>query len=512
MNTASKFKASGMMLMIAFLLVLLMCLASGSQTPGGDGNLTNELQWNLLANDGGATVQVSSDGENGAENISTTSAAMFVFDFQNETVPAESEKILMGNDTAKIIKLKADDISNDLLSYAVVQSPKHGMISGTAPNIVYIPDKGYVGNDSIIFSARDQIGNQQNFAISIDVLEFYVPPSVRILSPFDGDIFTAFEDTLSAQIPLRAVASDGPASITISDYFEQYETEIGTEACPIIDDSCSGTDDNCRITMFGDFSAGRHALIARASYSSGRIINSSPITIIVNPPEPIPTISTPLNGEIMTSPADITITSKVDVITEGNTVTNVEYFENSHRLGSAIDNVSPYTFFWENVPSGVYNIQAKATDDMGNVALSPSVMVIVVPPKPLSKSDLAISMKSSPDPAPAGGLLNYVLTLTNRGPDSATDVFVEDYLPTELAFISYKASQGSYEEGLWNVGSLTKYRSAKLVLTVQAPSEDVPGQIANTAYTYGAELDPDNSNNHVTAYTRIRSTSNSSPE
>jgi len=511
MNTASKFKASGMMLMTAFLLVLLMCLASGSQTQGGDGNLTTERQWNLLAN-GGAAIQESAQSESGVENISTTSAAMFVFNFQSETAPAGSEKILMGNDTAKIITLKADDISNDLLSYAVTQPPEHGKISGTAPNIIYIPDKGYVGNDSIVFSARDQIGNQQNIAISIDVLELYIPPSVRILSPFDGDIFTAFEDTLSAQIPIRSIASDAPDSITISDYFEGYETEIGTEACPIADDSCSGTDDNCRITMFGDFLAGRHALIARATYGSGRIINSSPITIIVNPPEPIPTISTPLNGEIITSPADITITSKVDVISEDNTVTNVEYFENSHRLGNAIDNVSPYTFFWENVPSGVYNIQAKATDDLGNVALSPRVMVIVVPPKPLSKSDLAISMKSSPNPAPAGGLLNYVLTLTNRGPDSATDVVVENYLPTELTFISYKASQGSYEEGLWNVGSLTKYRSAKLVLTVQAPSEDVPGQIANTAYVYGAELDPDNSNNHVTAYTRIRSASNSSPE
>ncbi len=360
---------------------------------------------------------------------------------------------------------------------------------------------------TIVFNVQDQIGNLQNITISIDVIELYHQPSVRILSPFDGDIFTAFEDTLSAQIPLRAAASGGPDSITFSDYFEGFETEIGTESCPT-----TGGDD-CRVTMFGDFSAGRHALIARASYSTQaeslihHLSRSSSIR-----PSPLRGLSTPLDGEIFTSPAEITITAKVDVITEGNGIANVEYFENSHLLGSAIDNVSPYTFVWEGVTPGVYNLQARATDDMGNVALSPSVLVVVIPPKPLSKSDLAISMKSSPNPAPAGGLLNYVLTLTNRGPDSATDVVVEDYLPPELTFINYKASQGIYGEGIWNVGSLTKYRSAKLVLTVQAPSEDVPGQLANTAYVYGAELDPDNSNNHFTAYTRIRSISNSSPE
>jgi len=38
---------------------------------------------------------------------------------------------------------------------------------------------------------------------------------------------------------------------------------------------------------------------------------------------------------------------------------------------------------------------------------------------------------------------------------------------------------------------------------VQALQDAPLGQIANTAYVYGAEMDPDNSNNHVTMYTKI---------
>ena len=144
-------------------------------------------------------------------------------------------------------------------------------------------------------------------------------------------------------------------------------------------------------------------------------------------------------------------------------------------------------------------------------AMSKPVLVVVVPVKALSKSDLALTMVSSPNPAPTSGLLNYLLTVTNRGPDSATDVTVEDFLPPEMTYRSSKASQGSYESGYWSLGGLTKYRSAKLVLTVQTPSEAAVGQIANTAYVYGAELDPDNSNNHATTYTKIRA-DNVSPE
>jgi uncharacterized repeat protein (TIGR01451 family) len=153
-------------------------------------------------------------------------------------------------------------------------------------------------------------------------------------------------------------------------------------------------------------------------------------------------------------------------------------------------------------------------DDEYNSALSGSVLIVVVPVKPLSKADLAITKMCTPNPVPVGGLMNYLITVTNRGPSSASDVVVEDFLPPGMEFRPpAKASQGSYDEatGLWSVGGLTKYRSAKLVLTMKVPSEVGPGQIANTAYVYGAEVDPDNSNNLATTYTRVRA-ANSSPE
>jgi uncharacterized repeat protein (TIGR01451 family) len=245
-------------------------------------------------------------------------------------------------------------------------------------------------------------------------------------------------------------------------------------------------------------------LTAKAAGTGGNSCPSLPVVITVNPSQPVVRITSPLAGQIFTASEDITITAEV---IDSNPVSSVEFYANSQRLWSAIDNVSPYSFVWEGAKPGVYNLVAKASeypDDPFSTALSEPVLIVVVPIKPLSKSDLALTMSSSSNPAPADGFFNYLLTVTNRGPDSATDVTVQDFLPPELVLISSTASQGDYDDsGIWSLGGLTKYRSARLVLTVQAPSDPSPGQISNTAYVYGAEVDPDNSNNHVVTYTKI---------
>jgi hypothetical protein len=38
-----------------------------------------------------------------------------------------------------------------------VTNPTHGTLSGTAPNLIYAPNAGYVGADSFTFKANDRI-------------------------------------------------------------------------------------------------------------------------------------------------------------------------------------------------------------------------------------------------------------------------------------------------------------------------------------------------------------------
>jgi uncharacterized repeat protein (TIGR01451 family) len=489
-------KVPGAIFKTALLMALFFTVASGSQAPCDNVNQTCEQQWNLRAEVDGSALANDSNEDNMAADLSAFSTATVAFDYLNQSSFIVVQRVITGNDTPKFIKLTANDISNDLLSYTIVSLPSHGNISGTTPSIIYIPDKGYTGNDTINFSVNDQMGKFLNISVEIEVLSLYHPPSVIIRSPQSGEIFTAYAGDDFAEVPIHATASGD-----VVDGIQFYDGLL-----PLDTVLCEDGESNCPATLMWPLEVGTHTIIASATDTMGKTCTSLPVVITVNPHEPSVEISSPSDGQIFTSPSDITITADV---TDSNPISFVEFFANSNRL-TRIDNKSPYAFVWKDAKPGVYNLVAKATDEMGT-AMSKPVLVVVVPVKALSKSDLALTMVSSPNPAPTSGLLNYLLTVTNRGPDSATDVTVEDFLPPEMTYRSSKASQGSYESGYWSLGGLTKYRSAKLVLTVQTPSEAAVGQIANTAYVYGAELDPDNSNNHATTYTKIRA-DNVSPE
>jgi uncharacterized repeat protein (TIGR01451 family)/fimbrial isopeptide formation D2 family protein len=94
-----------------------------------------------------------------------------------------------------------------------------------------------------------------------------------------------------------------------------------------------------------------------------------------------------------------------------------------------------------------------------------------------------------------GGTVNFTVTVTNSGPDTATNVTMSDVLPAGLTYISATPSQGSYDHisGNWSIGTLAK----NAVVTLQV-AESVPagGAWTNTAaVSHSDEFDPVAGNN-----------------
>ncbi|MFM7292884.1 MAG: isopeptide-forming domain-containing fimbrial protein, partial [Planctomycetia bacterium] len=115
------------------------------------------------------------------------------------------------------------------------------------------------------------------------------------------------------------------------------------------------------------------------------------------------------------------------------------------------------------------------------------------------QADLAVEKVVSDNTPKVGDTITYTITVSNRGPDTATNVVVNDNLPAGLIFVSATPSQGSYDAGtgVWAVGTVTTsdFPALVVVATVDRPASGIPQPATNTATVSGTEYDPDTSNN-----------------
>ncbi|TAK01407.1 MAG: DUF11 domain-containing protein, partial [Candidatus Manganitrophaceae bacterium] len=112
-------------------------------------------------------------------------------------------------------------------------------------------------------------------------------------------------------------------------------------------------------------------------------------------------------------------------------------------------------------------------------------------------ADLALTMKASPDPVKVGGRLTDVVTVTNLGPASATEVIAILTLPSEGTLLSIAADQGGCDPaGRCTLGTLAAGAQATITLEMTVSSV---GPIVSAAHVAGREADPDVSNNEATA-------------
>ncbi len=114
------------------------------------------------------------------------------------------------------------------------------------------------------------------------------------------------------------------------------------------------------------------------------------------------------------------------------------------------------------------------------------------------QADLVLS-KSVDNPTPnVGDTITYTITLSDNGPDSATDVVVSDLLPSGLLFLDATASEGIYDPlaGLWTVGTVVTTVPQTLLIRAEVIS---PGSTVNTAtITHADQFDPNTANNTAT--------------
>jgi hypothetical protein len=90
--------------------------------------------------------------------------------------------------------------------------------------------------------------------------------------------------------------------------------------------------------------------------------------VYTNPMATVPTVvlSLPVNGASYIAPATFSLAATVTA--NGHTITQVQFYNGATLLGTAA--TAPYSFSWNNVSAGTYNLSATAVYDSGSTVSS----------------------------------------------------------------------------------------------------------------------------------------------
>ncbi|QYA25198.1 DUF4082 domain-containing protein [Gramella sp. MT6] len=225
------------------------------------------------------------------------------------------------------------------------------------------------GNYELSAIATDDLnGTTVSEIVNITVAEpLNTPPTAVITAPLNNEIFTS-----PADIILAADATDADGSVTSVEFFEGSNS-LGTD---------SDGSDGWSVTWNG-VTAGSYALTAVATDNGLETTTSEIINITVESPNVLPTvaITSPLNNETFTAPADIIITA--DATDADGSVSSVEFFEGSNSLGTDLDGSDGWSVNWNGVTAGSYALTAVATDDALETTTSEIINITVEDPNQL---------------------------------------------------------------------------------------------------------------------------------
>jgi hypothetical protein len=104
----------------------------------------------------------------GSLNSNTATVSITVNEV-NDAPTATNQAVSTDEDTLKGITLVATDPDRDSLTYAIVQQPSNGSLSGSPPNVTYTPNANFNGSDSFTFRASDGTVNSNTATVSITV-------------------------------------------------------------------------------------------------------------------------------------------------------------------------------------------------------------------------------------------------------------------------------------------------------------------------------------------------------
>jgi MYXO-CTERM domain-containing protein len=179
---------------------LALSSSAGSVAPGASAELiATATPAGLPSGTYRRRVTIASD-----DSDTPTHQVDVVLTVDNPNAPsAAGASLVVVRDTPAPVLLGGSDADGDPLTWAIIVEPQHGVLTGTAPALTYIPDAGYLGPDAFAFVASDGERSSAPAMILLDVQRSRLGPPVA-----DPDDLILDEDTPGTLI-LTATDPDG---------------------------------------------------------------------------------------------------------------------------------------------------------------------------------------------------------------------------------------------------------------------------------------------------------------
>ncbi|MCP4472032.1 MAG: tandem-95 repeat protein, partial [Gammaproteobacteria bacterium] len=129
---------------------------------------TGAVTWtpeNGVPTSGAVTLTVT-----GGEGASDTEVFTIAVTAVNDPPVANNYAFTIDEDTSVMVVLSGEDIEGDELSCSVLTQPASGVLSGTAPNLTYLPDSNFYGDDSFTFKVNDGLLDSEIATVSITIV------------------------------------------------------------------------------------------------------------------------------------------------------------------------------------------------------------------------------------------------------------------------------------------------------------------------------------------------------
>jgi photosystem II stability/assembly factor-like uncharacterized protein len=181
------------------------------------------------------------------------------------------------------------------------------------------------------------------------------PPTVFVPNIAGGPFFPE-----GATVTLTADASDADGTIAEVQFYANSTVLVTDTTAPYS-------------FTWSNVPSGSYTIVAHATDNQGAVTYSNYRTIRFGNSPPTVVMTSPSSTAQYGAPASIPLAASPH--DSDGTITQVEFITNGTVIGVAT--TAPYTFTWNNVPAGNYNVAARATDNSGATGTSYYILIQV---------------------------------------------------------------------------------------------------------------------------------------